>query len=479
MFKTFVRTVHLLTALVLFIFTIVFLFNVHKLGIVPSNYFWIITGVISLVTLIFLFILLKKSRNIFMRILKCLVFIICILLFWAYGYIIHYADKTKDVFNSFIAKNEEVMSYYFISMKDSGYTEISDLDGKTVGYFMKLDDVIKEKLKLNITFKEYSDSELMIQDLQEKTIDGIIVTDLLKTDLEAEDDFDEKYSLVETISVTNRIEDITKRVSIKNTPFNILISGSDTRSGNINAVGNSDVTIVVSVNPNTNEILLVSVPRDYYVQFHGTTGYKDKITHTCYYGINMHVQTVEDLFDIPINYYVKVHFETVTKLVDAIGGIDIYSDKGYSKDGCTYVLGMNHLDGKCALRFARERKIYQGGDRHRIKNQQDVIKAVFAKMKNSKTLAYNYMDILDAIEGEFLTNLPIDEATNFVKYELNDLSKYEIYSYQVDRTNAMEYTYSYPNQKLYVMTPKQETVDHAKELLTAIQNGESLKDLMG
>ena len=77
---------------------------------------------------------------------------------------------------------------------------------------------------------------------------------------------------------------------------------------------------------------------------------------------------MEDLFEIEINYYVKVNFNTVIKLVDAIGGIDIYSDKAFSADGCRYKLGMNHLNGNCALRFARERHVYSGGDRHRIKN---------------------------------------------------------------------------------------------------------------
>jgi hypothetical protein len=250
-------------------------------------------------------------------------------MFVAYSYVIKYADKAKNVFNSFITQNEEITSYYFYVLKDNGYTEISDLDGKTVGYFIKLDDKAREKIKLNINYQEYNDSDLLISDLKEKNIDGIVAGDLLKHTLEEEEDFEDVYLLLDTVSITNKIEDITKRVSIKNTPFNILISGSDTRSGSINARGNSDVTILVSVNPNTNEILLVSVPRDYYVQFHGTEGLRDKITHTCYYGINMHVQTVEDLFDIPINYYIKVHFNTVIKLVDAINGIDIYSDKGY------------------------------------------------------------------------------------------------------------------------------------------------------
>ena len=366
--KFFIRTVHLITALILLIFSIVFLVYVHKLGIVPNNYYWIICAILGVIVLLFEFILLKKSKKLFMKILKWFVFILCILLFLVYGYAIKYADRAKDVFNSFITKNEEVQSYYFIAMKSNIYSEVSDLEGKKVGYFLTIDETIKEKIKLDIIFEEYTDSELMINDLKEGNIDAILANDVLFNDLQSEDDYENVYVVLETISITNKIEDITKRVSIKNTPFTILISGSDTRSGNINARGNSDVTILVTINPNTNEILLVSVPRDYYVQFHGTEGLRDKITHTCYYGINMHVQTVEDLFDVPVNYYVKVHFNTVIKLVDAIGGIDIYSDKEFMREPCNYVHGMNHLDGTCALRFARERKIYQGGDRHRIKN---------------------------------------------------------------------------------------------------------------
>ena len=479
--KRFIRTIHLLTALVLFVFSIVFVLSVGKLNIVPNNYYWMLCGAIALVVLMFEFVLLKKSKKVFMQIIKGIVFIICILLFWVYGFVLNYADRTKSVLSSFIAKNEEVQAYYFMSNNINGYSEISDLEGKRVGYFIRLDENVKSKIKINITYELYTDSQAMFDDLKNNKIDAIIITDLLMNDYEemVASDTENSYSKIETITVTTKIENITKRVSIKNTPFSILISGSDSRNDDINAVGNNDVNIIVTINPNTNEILIISVPRDFYVQLHGTTGDKDKLTHASYYGINMHVQTLEDLFDTEINYYVKVNFNTVIKLVDSIGGIDLYSDKAYYKgEGCTYVLGMNHLDGKCALAFSRERYVYKGGDRHRVQNQVDVIKAVFTKLKNGGSLVYNYMDILEAIEGEFLTNMPIDEATNFIKFELNDISKYEVYNYQVDGTNAMDYTYSYPNQKLYVMVPKQETVDHAKELLNAIKNGESVKDLM-
>ena len=123
--------------------------------------------------------------------------------------------------------------------------------------------------------------------------------------------------------------------------------------------------MIATINPNTNKVLLTSIPRDYYVQLHGKTGYKDKLTHAGIYGINTVVQTIEDLFGIDINYYVRVNFTTVKSLVNTIGPIEIYSDKAMSLDGCKYVVGTNTVNGKCALRFARERHSYVEGDNHR------------------------------------------------------------------------------------------------------------------
>ena len=178
--------------------------------------------------------------------------------------------------------------------------------------------------------------------------------------------------------------------------------------------------MITVVNPKTGKILLVSIPRDYYVQLHGTTGLKDKLTHAGIYGTEMSRATIEDLLNININYTVKVGFNTVTKLVDAIDGIDINSDTAFTPwtdRGCYITLGPQHLDGRCALAFARERHAYATGDRHRGQNQQAVLTAIFEKITRPEYLI-NYPNILAALENDLITTFTYDQITSFAKEQL-------------------------------------------------------------
>ena len=270
------------------------------------------------------------------------------------------------------------------------------------------------------------------------------------------------------ISIKDKVEDITKKVSIKNKPFNVLISGIDTY-GDIAKTSRNDVNIVATVNPNTNQILLTSIPRDYYVKLHGMEGYKDKLTHASYYGINTAVKTIEDILDIDINYYVKVNFTTVVDLVNKIGGVEVYADQDVYLSGCPAIKkGMNKLDGKCALAFSRERYSYADGDRHRCRNQQEVIRAIFTKLSSGFTLVTQYTDIIDSLDGKFATNMDMNDITSFIKYELNDLSGYSLVNTQLDGDGDMGPTYSYPNQDLWIMIPNQSTIDNAKNLINQV-----------
>ena len=164
--------------------------------------------------------------------------------------------------------------------------------------------------------------------------------------------------------------------------FSIYISGIDT-SGNISNVSRSDSNTVVTVNTETHQVLLTSIPRDYYVTLHSKNA-KDKLTHSGIYGIAETVNTVEDLLDTDINYYVRVNFTTVIKLVDTLGGIDVNSDYAFTSGEFNFVKGMNHMNGKQALAFSRERHAFKDGDNQRIKNQQKVIEAIINKVLNSK-----------------------------------------------------------------------------------------------
>ena len=456
----------------LIVITAVFLFTLNKINAIPDNYFKIILIGVSIVTVITSIILFLNVNSISFKVLKVLSYIVTIILIFGYYFGMIYLNRTLHFIGNIESIKKEVTSYYVVVLKDSKYEEISDLYGKTMLYYINIDEDVLSKLKLELIYSTTKNIEQLKDKLYTKKVESILISDLIKEDLEDKyEDFSSKTRILQTIDITKEVEDITKKVSIKNTAFNVLISGMDSY-GNINKTTRNDVNMVVTINPNTNKMLLTSIPRDYYVQLHGKKGYKDKLTHAGIYGINTAVQTIEDLFNIDINYYVKVNFTTVVDLVDKIGPIEIYSDKDLNLDGCKYVVGNNAVNGKCALRFARERHSYLEGDNHRVKNQQEVIKGIFNKLKSSPNILADYNSVLEVMNGKFATNIEMSELTSFIKYEVEDIGKYEIISTQVDGTGSMEYTYSYPHQKLYVMFPNEQSVSNAKEDIEKISNGE-------
>ena len=177
----------------------------------------------------------------------------------------------------------------------------------------------------------------------------------------------------------------------------------------------------MTVNPNTHEILLTHIPRDFYVQLHGTTGLKDKLTHAGIYGIDMSVKTIEDLLGIDINYYVRVNFTTLIKIVDTIGGIDVVSDRDFSEYGYSYKKGINHLDGMHALMYSRIRHVLEGGDRARGKHQEQVITAIFQKITSSEVLLKDYNKILENLTDSLQTNISSNEIKAFIKKQLDTM----------------------------------------------------------
>lgn len=460
----------IIAGILLFIITTIFIVILKKIDVIPDKYFMLLVAasyIVTIITDIFLFI---SSDNIVFKLFKGLAYIVTILMIVGYSCGIYYLNKTTHFMNNLNTIKKEITSYYIIVMKESKYDEISDLYGKNLTYYEGTSQEVLSKIRLELNYSTVKNIDSLKDRLYTAKTDSILVSDLIKEDLEEKyTDFSERTRVLKTIDITKDVEDITKKVSIKNTSFNVLISGMDSY-GTINKTTRNDVNMIATVNPNTNKVLLTSIPRDYYVQLHGKTGYKDKLTHAGIYGINTVVQTIEDLFGIDINYYVRVNFTTVESLVNTIGPIEIYSDKAMSLDGCKYVVGTNTVNGKCALRFARERHSYVEGDNHRIKNQQEVIKGIFNKLSKSAMVVTDYTSILDSLDGKFATNMDMKDITAFIKYELEDITKYEILDTQVTGTGSMELTYSYPHQKLYVMFPSEQSVENAKEYINKISN---------
>jgi LCP family protein required for cell wall assembly len=250
--------------------------------------------------------------------------------------------------------------------------------------------------------------------------------------------------------------------------FVVYISGIDT-AGPVSRVSRSDVNILMAVNPAAGKVLLVNTPRDYYVQLHGTDGTKDKLTHSGIYGVRMSIDTLQDLYGIPIDYYARVNFTSLVKMVDLVGGIDVDNPQTFQSaqgGGMTFEAGALHLDGDRALAFSRERHAFTAGDRERGRNQQLVIGGLIAKASQRSNLL-RYSELLDALADAVEMDVPQSEVARLVKLRLEDSKAWEVESVSVDGTGAMEPTYSMGSMRLYVMIPDQATNAAAKAAIEA------------
>lgn len=450
--------ISLILVMISIIISIYFMHCINNIGILPNKYLAIIYIVIILILI--LIILLITRKKIVFYILS-----IILILFTNTSYIIgsNYINKANKTLENISKKKITNINYYIIVKKNSKINKISDLNNKTIGYIKDNNTknlFNKLNKQINYNEKEYVGLSSIIVDLENDT--PIILNsgyiDALNSEIQT---FKNSYKIIYTITLNEKNDNMNSYKNINKESFILYISGIDTY-GKISTRGRSDVNILAVVNPNTKKILLVNTPRDYYVQLHDTTGLKDKLTHAGIYGIEKSIQTMEDIYDINIDKYLRVNFNTLIKLVDEIGGIDINSDEeftAYTDKNVTIKKGINHLNGKEALAYSRERYTYTSGDKHRGENQQEVISAIIKKITQKNTLMQKYDTILKTLSNSFETNITDKEIKDFSKMQLNKNIKWEIESISVDGTNSRNYTYSMgTNYLLYVMIPDRETV---------------------
>ena len=260
-------------------------------------------------------------------------------------------------------------------------------------------------------------------------------------------------------------------------PFVIYLSGVDTR-GELTENARSDVNILAAVNPVTKRVALVNTPRDYYVDLAGTSS-KDKLTHAGLYGVETSMETLGNLYGVNVDHYIRINFAGFISIIDALGGVDVYSDQAFTSvgspgyyDPTTFVEGWNHLDGKSALAFARERHAFASGDIQRGINQMKVIDAMLNKIK-SPALLMGFSKIMDAASDCFVTSFSQDQISALVRMQLSDFAEWDIESYTVTGTSSSSTKcYSAKGQKLYVMKPDDASVSKAREMIASVLGGE-------
>lgn len=447
----------------LLIVSVLILVLVYFINVLPIDYFIVLVVLVLIIDLIVIKLLLGsgKIRNVIGVILSIILIIIMV-----FG--ITYELNTIDFLKQFGFNTYKEEVYNVLVLDDSEYEKLNDLDNESIGH---LDENVHEglnsaidKIDQQIDFESVvlDDINSLVDNLSSEEVDAIILEDAQITMLEEDNNgLMDNFRIIASFDIETEIEVVSKEVNVTEDSYNILITGIDSY-GSITRVSRSDVNMIVSVNPKENKILLTSIPRDYYVYLSDYGDY-DKLTHTGIYGIDVTTKALEDLLDIDINYYVKVNFTTLVDIVDELGGITVNSNYDFTSiDGYHFSKGENNLNGKEALSFARERQAFSEGDRVRVENQQLVLTAIINKVL-SPSIITNYNSLLNALSGEFLTNITNNEITDLIKWQIDGMYSWDIETISLDGSNAFDYTYSYKNQKLYVMMPYPESVNSAKE----------------
>lgn len=460
------------------VLTIAFLITTYYLNIVPLKYYIIIVIVVLLFDYISCTLLIKKNKK-----KRLIGLFLSILLSIGFGIGIYYETKTNTFFDTITSKSKVSVNYVVVVRNDSSYNDIKDIDGKSLGilnlnespYINAKDKINKEVSTNNKSFEDtYSLSDALVM----KDIDASLIEESYhKIFQENYEIYANNTKVLYQFSIDFEEQEIKKDTDITKNSFNLFISGIDTY-GNINVNSRSDVNMVVTINPKTHKISLVDIPRDYYVNIDGREGKKDKLTHAGISGVDTSVKTVEKLLGVDINYYVKFNFTSLVKIVDKIGPIRVYSDESFVsgiydpgvKKEYRYYKGWNTLNGDEALSFARERHAFEDGDRVRGKHQQILIEAILNKI-TSPAIIVNYTSLLDALSKTFITNLEDENLKKIIKMQIDENIDWEVQKYVLNGESGLEYTYSYPKQKLYVMIPNEDSINEAKSLISNTYNG--------
>ena len=279
-------------------------------------------------------------------------------------------------------------------------------------------------------------------------------------------------SFLDATSVKNE----KKVAHITRQPFNVCITGLDVY-GKIDEQGRSDVNMILTVNPSTSQVLMTSIPRDYQIYMPDKDFAMDKLTHTGFYSVDTTIAAEENLLDTEINYYIKINFSTVKAFIYAIGGIDVYSEYEFSPvkmPDWTVKKGWNHMNGKQALAFARERKAFIDGDNQRIKNQQAVFEAIIKKATSSKTMVLSYNRLLTNLKDNFRMSISSGELRSLIKLQLARDPDWKIFKNTLVGGNDLLPTYTTGNAAAYVMTQDEESIENARKLINAVLEGKTL-----
>lgn len=405
-------------------------------------------------------------------------FLLCICL----GFGSYYVLVTKGTLQKISGAHIKTDSISLIVMDQNPAKSVNELNGYTFGISTTIDrantdkcikDVNKE-LNTTIDTKECGAIDNLVSALYDGDVDVIILNEAYRQTIEeSRENFSKETRVIKTYKYESELKK-ADNVDVNDESFVVYISGNDTY-GQIAETSRSDVNILGIVNPKTKTFLLLSTPRDSYVELSIAPGQtKDKLTHAGIYGIDCSMDTLANLYGVKANYFVRVNFTGFENIIDALGGVTIQNETAFtSHDGYYFEQGKLNLDGKHALHYSRERKAFKNGDFQRGANQMKVIKAMVKKMTSPAILG-NYASLMSGLTDSFQTNMSDNEISTLVKAQLKNNTDWNVISYSAVGTTGSEYTYSYAAKPLSIVNLNQTSVENGKKLIKKVMDGQTV-----
>ena len=475
------RIFALLLSIVLLVLSGFAAYQIVTLNILPGNLLLPVILIIVILNAILILLVNFATHAIWTKVISV---ILVILVGCTMGFGNVYLYETYSTLTSVTgAEKGSIKNTISVITKTDHDEEIQSLKNEKIGVLRNIDSVGTKKCqkdlkKYSFSYKKYDNLQALVKALYEDEVQAIVMNEIYRANVEEMEEYsgfsNETKSIYQAVYYTNNKNDALVVDDITKNPFTIFVSGNDTY-GDIDELSRSDVDMIVTVNPTTSTVLMVNIPRDYYVQ---TSYGHDKLTHTGMYGIEETKQTVENLLGIDINYTFRVNFSSAEDIVDALDGVDIEVPEGMAVErlNADWALegvheGWNHLNGARALAYARERHAYVDGDIQRAKNQQQVLEAIIKKAASSKILT-NYTKLLKSFKNAFDTNMSTNEITTLLQYELQAMPNWKFQNYVLRGTNSSAVCASMA-QELSVVMPEDYCVSIARQKIEAVLDGKS------
>ena len=448
------------------------LFLIFKYNMLDFRYLNIVVAVLIVVLAILCFFLIwsKKAKNLTLILLLLGILISGTSLF-AVGQFIGFTSRLNAT------SNYSNYSMSIAVLADSPIDNISQVTsvmgptGTDKDNIQQLMNDLKATQNKELTVEESRSYLAAYKSLLAGDTKAILLNSVFENIIESEyPDYASKIKKIYTKELTKTVE--TPK-DVKGDSFNVYISGIDTY-GPISSVSRSDVNIIMTVNRETKKILLTTTPRDSYVPIaDGGNNQKDKLTHAGIYGVDASIHTLENLYGIDLNYYARLNFTSFLKLIDLLGGVDVYNDQEFTAhtNGKFYSVGNVHLDSEQALGFVRERYSLADGDRDRGRNQQKVIVAILQKLTSTEALK-NYDGIIKGLQDSIQTNMPLETMMKLVNAQLESGGTYKINSQDLKGTGRMDLpSYAMPESNLYMMEISDSSLESVKAAINDVIEG--------